>query len=272
MAQLTVPPSVTQNIARAKNFIKRNEVVRAIDALAGALDGFMQAKIIGKARYVVEVTILECVMELNAHQTVRTFIQTIAHSPSAAISYTPGEEEKLLTVLGIISKALVEKAAAKEQAAEDAVQNRKDTLFAKASELLKVGETPRAKAVLRHLGEEFGSEPGILVTIGTMLVESGFEFDAMEFFLTAIEAFPREPAPYSQLAACYMQFKEYEKGEKLYLNAIKEFGPHPKTMVNLGKLYIAWHKRDKAYDILNRVVRKHPDDAEAKELFAKVDR
>jgi hypothetical protein len=48
--------------------------VQAIDALSSALDDFVQAKIIGKARYVVEVTILECVMELNAHQAVRSFI------------------------------------------------------------------------------------------------------------------------------------------------------------------------------------------------------
>jgi Flp pilus assembly protein TadD len=200
------------------------------------------------------------------------FTQSIAGSPNASISYTPGEEGKLLTILGIIGKALAEEASAKEQAAVDALQNRKEILFAKAAELLRVGEGPRAKAVLRNAGEEFGKDPGVLATIGTMLVEADFEFDAMEFFLEAIETFPRDPAPYGPLAACYMKFREYDRDEKLYLRAIKEFDSHPRTMINLGKLYIAWNKRNKAFEVLNQVLRKHPDDEEAKELFAKVDR
>ncbi|CAK7011355.1 MAG: hypothetical protein DELT_02097 [Desulfovibrio sp.] len=272
MVQLTVPPSVSQSIARAKNLIKRNEIVRAIDALSTALEGFIHAKIIGKARFVVEVNILECVTELNAHHVVRTFLETVAKSSSASISYTPGEEEKLLTILGIIGKALVTEEAAKEAASADAVQGRKDALFAKAAELLAAGEGPRAKAVLRNLGEEFGSEPGVLAAIGTMLLEAEFDYDAIDFFVQAIETFPRDPTPYAPLSACYLKFREFAKGEALYLSALREFGAHPRTLLHLGKLYIAWNKRDKAFDVLRQVVQKCPDDEEAKELFAKVDR
>lgn len=272
MTQLAVPPSVTQNIARARSLIKRNEIVRAIDAFSGALEGFLQAKIIGKTRHVVTAAIGECVTELNAHPAVKSFLRGIAHSSGVSITYAPGEEARLLTVLGIMGKALAEEDCAREQAAADAFRNRKEALFVRAAEFFKAGEGPRAKASLRNAGDEFGSEPGVLAMIGKMLVEADFAFDAMEFFEKAIKAFPRDPTPYGPLAACYMTFREYEKAEKLYLDAAKAFGAHPKTMLNLGKLYIAWNKRDKAYAVLNQVVRKHPDDEEAKELFAKVDR
>ncbi|MPN39803.1 hypothetical protein SDC9_187335 [bioreactor metagenome] len=159
-----------------------------------------------------------------------------------------------------------------QQVATEAVENRKKIIFSKAEVLLKAGEGARGKAMLRSLGEDFGHESGVLTTIGSLLMECGFAFDAIVFFEEAIEAFPRDPASYGPLAACYTEFQEFEKGERLYLNAIREFGTHPRTMINLAKLYIAWNKRYKAFVLLSQVLQKDPDNEEAKEIFILVDR
>ncbi len=48
--QLTVPPSVTQNFARAKSLLGRNEPVRALEAFISAINAFEAAQIVGRAR------------------------------------------------------------------------------------------------------------------------------------------------------------------------------------------------------------------------------
>lgn len=272
MSQLIVPPSVAQNIARAKSLVKRNEPIRALDAVLAALDVFEPGKIVGKARSVVEINIYECVTELNSHQRIQCFIQEIAKSDKAVIAYKPGQESQLATVLRILRKALSEADEASAKASEEQYTKRKEELFAKGRECLATGEAPRGKATLRRLAEEYGPEPGVLEDIGRMLVDAGYRDDALEFLEQAVADFPRGSGAYGLLAGCYMELREFEKGEQLYMNAIKEFGAHPRTLVNLGKLYVAWNKRDKAFEVLEKAVRQDPGNEEAKELFAQVDR
>lgn len=272
MSQLTVPASVGQNIARAKSLVKRNEPARAIEALLGALAAFEPQKLVGKARSVAEITIYEAVTELNGHPKIKALIQEVAKSPKAAIAYGPGGEKQLATVLNILLKALTEAEAAKVRAEAEALENRRKTLIDKAEEHMAAKEYPRGKAVLRKLGEEFGSEPDIYAYIGTVLAKADLRDDAVEFLELAVETFPRVPAPYGELVSCYIALREFEKAEKVYMKVLKEFGQHPKTLVNLGKLYISWNRKDKAFEILNKAVRMDPQNEEAAELFAKVDR
>lgn len=272
MSQLTAPPFVTQNIARAKSLIRRDEPVRALDALLAALGAFEPSAIVGKARSVVEITLYECVAELNAHARIQSLIREISGSDKTAIAYKPGSEDTLAAVLRIVRKALVEAEAAAVKAVGEQAERRKQDLLERGKACLAAGEGPRGKAMLRRLSEEFGTEPGILEEIGGLFIEAGYRDDAVEFLEQAVELFPRSGNAYAALADCYWELREYEKGETLYLDAIKEFGAHPRTLVNLGRLYIAWNKRDKAFDVLNKAVRKDPDNKEARELFAKVDR
>lgn len=272
MSQLAVPASVAQNIARSKSLVKRNEPARAIEALLCALSAFEPQKIVGKARSVAEIHIHEAVTELNGHPKIKALIQEVAKSSKAAIAYGPGGESQLTTVLNILLKALTEAEMAKAKAEEEALDSRRKALIDKAGEHMAAKEYPRGKAVLRKLGEEFGNEPGMYAYIGSVLSKADLREDAVEFLEMAVEAFPRAPEAYGELVACYLALREFEKAEKAYMAVIKEFGQHPKTLVNLGKLYIAWNKKDKAFEILNKAVRMDPGNEEAAELFAKVDR
>lgn len=270
--QLTVPPTVAQNFARAKSLLGRNEPVRALEALISAINTFEAAQILGRARAGVEFSIQECVDGCNNHKEIRGLIRKLANSDTAAIAYAPGEEAKLVTVLGLIRKALTEAENAGQQAAEEEARIRKDAQFAAARQAIQDGETPKGRALLRRLGEEYGAEPGALVAIGSILVEANFPHDAVPYLEQAVADFPRESQAYAMLAACYLDLRELEKAEKLYLAAVKEFGAHPKTLTNLGKLYIQWNKKDKAFEVLRQAVRLDPDNAEIAELYAKVDR
>ena len=270
--QFVVPPSVSQNMARAKSLLGRGAIVRALSALLTAIDLFESAQIVGRARSGTEIVLRECVDACNNNTTIKRLIQEIAKSDKAAIAYTPGEEKKLVAVLSLIRKALTEAEAAKEREAEESLQQRRDGLFEEARKNFQAGEAPKARALLRRLGEEFGSERGVLASIGSTLIEAGFLPDAVLYLEQAIVDFPRDSKPYSELANGYLTLKEYEKAEKLYLSAIREFGTHPRTLTNLGSLYLTWNKRDKAFETLKQAARLDPDNEEIQELLAKANR
>ena len=270
--QLTVPPSVSQNIAKAKKLLDRNETVRALESLISGVSIFEAAQVMSRVRAGVEFAIQECVDACNNHKDIGGLIRTIAQSDKAAIVYRPGEEAKLVAVLNIIRKALIEAEALEQQAAAEKARQQKEAQFAAARQALLNGEMPKGRALLRRIGEEFSAEPGVLALIGNILIEAGFMPDAVPYLEQAIVDFPREKDAYGALASCYMTLREYEKGERLYRVAIKEFGAHPKTLTNLGKLYLQWGKREKAFEVLQQVVRRDPDNKEAAELFAKVSR
>ncbi len=270
--QLTVPPAVAGNIARAKSLLGRNETIRGLDALLAAISLFTEAKVVGRGRSGTEIALRECVDICNGNSVIRDLLRSLAKSDKAAIAYTPGQEAKLAAVLNIVRKALAEIEGARAQAAEEERFQRKESLFDTARKCFQSGEAPKGKAILRKLGEEFGEEKGVLADIGKLLSEAGFLPDAAAYFEQAVENFPRESGPYGELAACYAALREYEKAERLYRSAIREFGVHPRTLIHLGKIYIAWNKRDKAFDVLQQAARLDPANQEAAELFAKVDR
>ena len=270
--QLTVPPTVAQDFARTKSLLGRNETIRALEAFTSGLNTFEAAHVLGRARAGVEFTIQECVAVCNNHKDIRNLLQRLSKSDKAAIAYKPGEEAQLVSVLGIIRKALVEAEGAEQRAVEEEVRQYKVSQLAAAHQALQSGEAAKGRALLRRLGEDHSNDQSVLFRIADMLIQAGFMPDAVPYLEQSVADFPRESNAYGVLATCYMTLQEYEKAETLYKAAIKDFGAHPKTMANLGKLYIQWNKKEKAFEVLQQVVRREPDNAEVAELFAKVAR
>ena len=60
--------------------------------------------------------------------------------------------------------------------------------------------------------------------------------------------------------------REMDKAETVYLKAIQRFGKHPRTLLNLAKLYMEWNKKDKAFEAANDAWKKDPSLSEAKEI------
>jgi tetratricopeptide (TPR) repeat protein len=266
MLQLTVPAAVSQNIARAKSLAKRRELPRALECLIAALENFTPGNLIGKARYEVEVNVQQCVADINLNPEVRKLLTELTHSSAFHINYTPGEEAALITVLGVLHKALTHMAQADKQGAQAARKQRKAELLEAAQRLLADGEGVKAKVELRRLAEEFGKDTGILVQAGTLLAQAKMPADAAEFLELAVEAFPKDGQAYGTLVDCYMGMKEYEKAEVVYVKALKQFGAHPRTLINLAKVYKLLNKRQKAAEAAQKALSLDPGNAEAKAI------
>ena len=271
MSGLTAPPqSIAHNLARAKSLLKRDETIRALDALIAGLESYEPKKMMKKAQFEIEVLVQECVAELNRQPAVRKLFETLTpKAQRAAVPYTPKQEEKLKAMLTILHKALNESIAAKERGAADAKAKRKELLQQKGLEYLKAGDTPRGKAALKVLADEYGSEPGLITQVGAWLLEHKLYLDAADLLERAMERFPKDSKAYAFATQCYKISRDHEKLEAVYLRAIRQFGKHPRTLLNLAKLYVEWNKKDQAFTTAQEAYRKDSSLTEAKEIMEK---
>ena len=270
MTGLAAPPqAIAHSLARAKSLLKRDESIRALEAMIAALDAYEPQKMMGKARFEIEVAVQECVAELNRQPAVRKLFETLARSPKASIPYTPKQEGKLKGVLSIVLKALTESVAAKERNAADDRNKRKEMLQQKGLDYLKNGDLPRGKAALKVLADEYEAEPGVITQVGAWLLEYKLYLDAAEMLERAMGAFPKDSKAYALATQCYKISRDHEKLESVYLRAIRQFGRHPRTLLNLAKLYGEWNKKEKAFTAAQEAYKKDSSLTEAKELMDK---
>lgn len=263
-----VPPMVTQNISRARGYIRRNEILRALETLVVAVEMFKPEKIVGKARYETEIHLIECVEDLSKHPTVAGFLKSLAKGQQdPSIKYALGQEEHLAVTLRVIHKVLSDRNEEIQLMEEDTKEMRREDLWEKGTTCLTEGQAPRGKAYLRRMGEEYGREPGVLTRIGEVLVEHELWFEAAEFLEEALQKFHKDSKAYSLLIKAYTTLQEFEKAEAFYVKALRQFGQHPTTVINLAKLYRAWNKRDKCFDMAMKAKSLDPGNKEAQDLI-----
>ena len=266
MVDLFVTPPAGKLMARAKAQLKRDDTVRALESMLEGLREFEPRQTPAKARYEIEAAISECVDNLNRQPAVRSLLETLAKSKKASIPYGPGQEKRLEALLNILHKALHDSLDQAKQGEEEEKVQRKQALMKKGLECLKAGDMPRGKATLRVLGEEYGHEPGILLQSAEWLLEYKVYFEAAETLEQVIAKFPKESKAYGLAAQCYRTMRELEKAETIYLKAMQQFGKHPRTLLNLAKLYIEWNKKEKAFHAANDAWKKDNTLTEAKEI------
>ncbi|MDR2573084.1 MAG: hypothetical protein LBC94_01850 [Desulfovibrio sp.] len=269
MTGLMVPQTVAHNLARAKALLKRDETIRAIEAMLAGLDLYDPKKLMGKARFEIEVALQECVAELNRQPSVRSVFETLTHSQRASVPYTPKQEEKLKGVLTILHKALQASIATKADNVAESKAKRRALLQEKGLEYLKAGDSPRGKAALRVLADEFGDEPGLIAQVSAWLLEYKLYLDAADMLERAMESFPKDSKSYMLATQCYKLMRDYDKLESVYLRAIRQFGKHPRTLLNLAKLYVEWNKKDKAFVAAQEAYNKDKSLEEAREIMEK---
>jgi pentatricopeptide repeat protein len=241
-----------------------------MNCLISALENYSPRSIVGQARYKVEINIRQCVADINVNPKVHKLLAELTKSASPQIPYTPGEEAKLLSVLNVLRKALEKMDEVEQQNAQLAIEQRKKELFETGQQFLNAGERVKGKVELRKLATDFGKEPGILESIANALIKANMAPDAVEFLEMAIENFAKEGQLYRSLIDCYMNMREYEKAEAVYLKVLGQFGANAPTLVNLAKLYKLLNKRPKAVEMAQRALSMEPDNAEAQEIVKSI--
>ena len=268
--RMTAPKAVRDNIARSRAYLTRGYLPRALEAMEKALHAYEGTLLIGQARFETEVHIHEFVNDLNRNHVICKFFEGRKVLSGPYVSYAPGDEIPLAERLESIRHAMLEEERARAAEQAQKILMRKMELTGNGQARLDAGDLPRGRALLRRVADEWGHEPGVLADIGQRFLRSRLFYEAAELFESALDRFPGEAQAYSGAVAAYMELREYPKAETVYLRALRQFGSHPRTMLNLAKLYMEWRKRDKAYEYANRAAQADPSLTEARELLSRL--
>lgn len=264
----TAPKEIRENVARAKGYLRRDEIPRALDAMSSAVREFADVTLFKQARFELTVQFEEFLSELNRHPQMQLLLDPERSGTPRKISFQPGKEKILATVLEGLSKILVNSAEQAKLEAQKNLQQRKIDLIETGKSRITSGDIARGRAFLKRAAAEFGKEAGVLLEIGRILFELKQFQDAAEIFESATECFPKEAEAYADAVDAYTQALEFEKAEKMYLKIFRQFGGHPKTYGRLAKLYLVWGKRLKAEEFAHRALQADSEQAEAREVLA----
>lgn len=271
MSVYTTPPkNVRENLARAKSYLNRDDCERALEAGIAALSEYTSVKVVGEAKFKMEVAILEFANELSRHHLIRAFFHANRITREPFVQYTRGEDKKLIERLEAILHGLRYMAQEKAQQEEGETQVKRETLYNTGLELMARGELPRGKAYLRRYVDEYGKEAGVFTDVGNIFLKHKLYPEAAELFSLAMEEFPKDPKGYAGGVAAYTEVGPPEKVEEIYLAVLRQFGPHPKTLLNISKFYLGLRKREKAWDYARQAYSKDPNLLEAKEIMDKL--
>lgn len=259
--------TVRENIARAKGALRREELARALAVTAEALELYGRIKVVGAARFELEVNLDELLGDICRHTAVLPMLPSGPDGKPFVLRYVRGKEDILSTALRRLAEALVRQ---KEEAQEEEVrktEQRKVELFEKGQALLDAGDYPRARAILRRAADEFGKIPGVYLDIAQRYRKVSLPMEAAEIYELCMEHFPKESAGWTGAIDMYMEMQEFEKVEKLYVRVLQQFGQHPRTLCNIAAFYLQWRRKGKAAEFALRALQMEPDSLEAQELL-----
>lgn len=262
--------SIKQSIGRAKGYLQRGHFIKALDAASVAFQLKMTTQLIGMPRMEVELALDEFCIELSNHPLIISFLaeRGIKHKPF--VHYKPEQEQLIFERLSALRSAMERKETETQSAHDERREKEKNTWLKLGAKCFEKKEFPRGRAYLRRVAETYGDDPGVLTKVGELMVEADILEEAVEFLKQSIEQFPRDDNAYRLLAQAYRGMKDFPKAEALYQLALKNFGSHPITLLNMGKLYAAWRKKDKAFEYAKQAFEADPSMQEAKDLMDKV--
>ena len=268
----TPPKELRENIARANGYLKRNEIVRALEAMTNALKQYAGIQLMKGARAEIDIHILDFLHTLVHHQIMQPLLDPNKTGNPKNIVYQQGKENALATVLEGLAKILNDNESNKAQKEQEEKLERKKSLIANGMQMLKDGQVAKGRAFLKRVAEEFTDEAEIRIQLGKIFESGGHFQEAAEMYEDSIKVFPRESAAYTGAVNSWLQLREYEKAEIVYQGILRTFGGHPSTFGKMAKMYLEWHKREKAEEMALRALQADKDQADAKEVMAALDR
>ncbi len=261
--------SIRENISRARGYLRRDEFFRCIEAANDALMLKANNAALGTGRSEVDLLFAEMCDDFSRHPKVLAFLEGIGVAAAPFLRYKPGDELlliKKLTAFRIKMEDVEQRA--KERAAKRRALQKAEWLQA-GQELLRQKNYPKGKVYLRRVAESFGDEAGVIRDVGRLFFDAGLHVEAAEMFALAMANFPTDEQAWRLAIDTYDTLGEFKKAEALYLDAVKAFGGHPLTFLNIAKFYLKWHRKDDAFDYAQRALDMDPSLTEALEIREK---
>lgn len=256
------PKELRENIARANGYLRRGEVVKALNAMSLALRQFTGIHLMRASRAELDIQISDFLNSLVHNQVMQPLLDPGGSGKPKSIPYQQGKENILATVLDGLANILTSEAEDKIRREAEARLERKKSLIETGTKLIQDGQLAKGRAFLKRVAEEFGDDAGIRVQVGKIFEANACLLEAAEIYEESIEKEPKEAAAYTGAISAWLELREYEKAEKIFMAVLRNFGAHPNTFGRMAKMYWEWRKKDKAEEMAIRALqgnKQQPD-------------
>lgn len=267
--QRQLAKSIQEQISRAKGYLRRGDIIKSIDAACSAYTMIKSAKLMGKDKIETHYALEEFCIEFSAHSGVQDFLESINVKVKPIVSFVPGKENIIIERMTLIKKGLVKIEEAQESKIQEKREARKKHLFGTGRDLFESKNYPKGRSFLRKAAEDYPDDSEMLMDIAKLFMKHNFPGDAYEVLAQIIEDFPNVAAAYSLATKALLIEERYEETEQLYLAAMKQFGKHPNTLLNMSRMYLQWNKKDKAFERAKEALDADPSLEEAREIVEK---
>lgn len=264
--------NMRENISRARGYLRRDDLFRCIEAASDALVLKGNNSALGRGRSEVDLLFAEMCDEFSRHPRVVAFLNGIGITGTQFLRYKPGDETLLIKKLAAFRIKMEETEEREREQAAKRKSLQKEEWLSLGRESLAQKSYPKGKVYLRRVVETFGDEPDVIREVGRLFTDAGLHVEAAEMYSLAIEKFPADQQAWRLAIEAYDALGEFKKAEAFYLDAVKAFGGHPMTFLNIAKFYLKWHRKDDAYDYAIRALDLDPNLQEAKAIRDKTER
>ncbi len=255
--------TIREDLARAKAAYAKNDELRVLRCLAGALAAFVQVKPFGPERTTIE----------GLFREVFTSLAKLAHVAALApkgIPYVKGQEHKLAGYVATLYKKVEEEIRRETLEAMRARKLRIDQFVIKGQKFLDEGNLLEAQRNFRAAVEEFVDEKGLFPLLASRLIDAGHHKASLEYVKRAIEEYPDNSRAYDFLMTALTATGDYEAGEKLLRDVQKKTGEQPLILASLARILAGLEKWAEARDAADRALALDPRSDVARKVLALV--
>lgn len=264
--------NIRDNLARAKAFVRRDALIEALDLVIVALITMPRARLVGTARYELEVSLDEILGDISRVNRLQRYLPKPANNRPFTFKYIKGKEELIATALGRLVDALYAEAEQAYAAEQRRVDQQRQALLNAGQASLDDGEATKARILWRrYLDEHAKDDPIPYSELARRFLMAGYSGEALGLLELGRERFPKERGFYVNAIDILTRLREYDKAEQLYVAVIRQFGMHPNTLVRLAQLYYDWRRKDKAALTACRALELDPNCEDARIILAQVD-
>ena len=134
---------------------------------------------------------------------------------------------------------------------------------------LKLGKTPEAEAAFKK-GLSFGPSFDLYMGFGNLYINTGRFDEAIKCYQEALKINPAGEKAYNNMGVAYLQLKNLEQGEKMFLKAVEVSPTFIEGYVNLVKVNYSTGKKEEALKFCNKILSLDPSNAFALSVISQL--
>ncbi len=240
--------------------LKMGKYMTAAQALNDAIVIMLSAPLMKSEREEFVNMLSDAVYALNNNKELRKVYPL-------ALSYTAGEEKKLLEDIFEMRKVLQEDVNEGAMRDLEAIESKKRENLERGQRHLDASEFEQAKQTFDKLTTDFAGDADLKADIADRYQKAGLNEEAVGYLNEAIKESPESLHLYNRIGIVLRKMKDFTSAEKYYMRALQITKADEFLYFNLGRLYFDWQRWDKVVDAAKLSLGICPDFAEAKKLL-----